>query len=306
MAGTFGFNEPFQLNQRRHNLRHRSSTILCGRIRGNTPWPRCRILPSRSNGSPLSLVRACNAPVRAADRDGRPLRRWLGPRYIAGCAWWSGFLDHQLRRIAVGATRPRRGNPARLRNARRATARNVSLGREVLVTRAIGALIIVCGLSVIGAEAVTTIGVHGIAGDLMFVLTGLMFATFGALLRLWTLPRFLRPQLSVCCRFSYPCPLGARWLRSHDCAGMAGKPPASGLAGRSGGPRSNIFIRPHGRFIGSRKSRRISCTRATICAAHRVARSRGGTDCAPVDWARNSVARIPASAESHAMSALGH
>jgi drug/metabolite transporter (DMT)-like permease len=59
------------------------------------------------------------------------------------------------------------------------------LGEKFLVTRAIGALIIVCGLSVIGAEAVTTIGVHGIAGDLMFVLTGLMFATFGALLRLW-------------------------------------------------------------------------------------------------------------------------
>jgi drug/metabolite transporter (DMT)-like permease len=59
------------------------------------------------------------------------------------------------------------------------------LGEKFLATRAIGALIIVCGLSVIGAEAVTTIGVHGVAGDLMFVLTGLMFATFGALLRLW-------------------------------------------------------------------------------------------------------------------------
>ena len=59
------------------------------------------------------------------------------------------------------------------------------LGEKFLVTRAIGALIIVCGLSVIGAEAVSTIGVHGVAGDLMFVLTGLMFATFGALLRLW-------------------------------------------------------------------------------------------------------------------------
>ena len=59
------------------------------------------------------------------------------------------------------------------------------LGETLLVTRAIGALIIVCGLAVIGAEAVTTIGVHGVAGDLMFVLTGLMFATFGALLRLW-------------------------------------------------------------------------------------------------------------------------
>jgi len=38
---------------------------------------------------------------------------------------------------------------------------------------------------VIGAEAFVASGVHGIAGDLIFVLTGLMFATFGTLLRLW-------------------------------------------------------------------------------------------------------------------------
>lgn len=59
------------------------------------------------------------------------------------------------------------------------------LGEKILASRAIGALIIVCGLVVIGAEAVTTIGIHGVAGDLVFVLTGLMFATFGTLLRLW-------------------------------------------------------------------------------------------------------------------------
>jgi drug/metabolite transporter (DMT)-like permease len=38
---------------------------------------------------------------------------------------------------------------------------------------------------VIGGEAVATIGANGIVGDLLFVLTGLMFATFGTLLRLW-------------------------------------------------------------------------------------------------------------------------
>jgi drug/metabolite transporter (DMT)-like permease len=58
--------------------------------------------------------------------------------------------------------------------------------REKLITsRAVGALIIVCGLVVIGAEAVATIGGHGVVGDSLFVLTGLMFATFGTLLRLW-------------------------------------------------------------------------------------------------------------------------
>jgi drug/metabolite transporter (DMT)-like permease len=59
------------------------------------------------------------------------------------------------------------------------------LGEKLPVSRSIGALIIVSGLTLIGVEAVTAIGVHGVAGDLIFVLTGLMFATFGALLRLW-------------------------------------------------------------------------------------------------------------------------
>ena len=37
----------------------------------------------------------------------------------------------------------------------------------------------------IGGEAITTIGVHGVAGDLLFVLAGTFFATFGMFLRKW-------------------------------------------------------------------------------------------------------------------------
>ena len=37
----------------------------------------------------------------------------------------------------------------------------------------------------IGVELAVAIGIHGVAGDLIFVLTGLMFATFGILLRFW-------------------------------------------------------------------------------------------------------------------------
>jgi drug/metabolite transporter (DMT)-like permease len=51
--------------------------------------------------------------------------------------------------------------------------------------RAAGALVIVCGLIVIGGEAITTIGIHGVAGDLLFVLAGSFFATFGMFLRKW-------------------------------------------------------------------------------------------------------------------------
>ncbi|MGC1855624.1 MAG: hypothetical protein WA725_02530, partial [Pseudolabrys sp.] len=92
------------------------------------------------------------------------------------------------------------------------------LGEKFLVTRAIGALIIVCGLSVIGAEAVTTIGGHGIAGDLMFVLTGLMFATFGALLRLWHIaPIPATAVISVLSLFAAPVHWALGRFRSHDC-----------------------------------------------------------------------------------------
>lgn len=64
------------------------------------------------------------------------------------------------------------------------------LARVVLLERlptqrAIGALIIVAGLAVIGGEAVMTIGAHGVIGDLMFVVTGGFFATFATLLRYW-------------------------------------------------------------------------------------------------------------------------
>src|SRR6185369_16083956 len=62
--------------------------------------------------------------------------------------------------------------------------------------RAIGALVIVAGLVVIGAEAIATIGAHGLLGDGMFALAGLMFAGFGTLLRRWRVPP-LRGMIAV-------------------------------------------------------------------------------------------------------------
>lgn len=59
------------------------------------------------------------------------------------------------------------------------------LGEPLPLARAVGAAIIVCGLAVIGGEAISTIGAHGIAGDLMFATAGGFFATFGTLLRRW-------------------------------------------------------------------------------------------------------------------------
>jgi drug/metabolite transporter (DMT)-like permease len=53
------------------------------------------------------------------------------------------------------------------------------------VTRLAGAVAIVCGLCVIGYEALATIGVQGILGDLMFMAAGFSFAAYGLMLKMW-------------------------------------------------------------------------------------------------------------------------
>jgi drug/metabolite transporter (DMT)-like permease len=54
--------------------------------------------------------------------------------------------------------------------------------------RIVGAIAILIGLGVIGAEALGTMGKQGVTGDLLFVAAGTCFAIFGVLLRLWHLP----------------------------------------------------------------------------------------------------------------------
>lgn len=51
--------------------------------------------------------------------------------------------------------------------------------------RIIGGITIIVGLLVFGYEALTTIGSHGVGGDLLFATAGLFWATFGTLLRYW-------------------------------------------------------------------------------------------------------------------------
>ncbi len=64
------------------------------------------------------------------------------------------------------------------------------LRERVPPSRVLGAVVIVGGLAVIGAESIGHIGSHGVLGDLLFVLTGLMFAVFGTLLRHWRVNAF--------------------------------------------------------------------------------------------------------------------
>jgi drug/metabolite transporter (DMT)-like permease len=51
--------------------------------------------------------------------------------------------------------------------------------------RIVGALAMLAGLAVIGAEALHTMGPQALLGDLLFVAAGSFFAVFGMLLRLW-------------------------------------------------------------------------------------------------------------------------
>jgi drug/metabolite transporter (DMT)-like permease len=61
--------------------------------------------------------------------------------------------------------------------------------KEALPARRVfGALVIVIGLAVIGAEALGTMGRQGLIGDLLFVAAGCSFAVFGMMLRLWHIP----------------------------------------------------------------------------------------------------------------------
>jgi drug/metabolite transporter (DMT)-like permease len=59
------------------------------------------------------------------------------------------------------------------------------LKEKLPMQRALGALVIVAGLAVIGAEAIATIGTQGLVGDLSFVTAGTLFAVFATLLRRW-------------------------------------------------------------------------------------------------------------------------
>jgi drug/metabolite transporter (DMT)-like permease len=51
--------------------------------------------------------------------------------------------------------------------------------------RVAGAAVILLGLCVIGGEALATIGLHGVSGDLLFATAGLFFAVFATLVRKW-------------------------------------------------------------------------------------------------------------------------
>jgi drug/metabolite transporter (DMT)-like permease len=66
----------------------------------------------------------------------------------------------------------------------------VFLRERIPPSRVLGGVAIVGGLVVIGAESIGHIGPDGVLGDLLFVMTGLMFAVFGTLLQHWRVNAF--------------------------------------------------------------------------------------------------------------------
>ncbi|SHN83598.1 DMT family transporter [Bradyrhizobium erythrophlei] len=67
---------------------------------------------------------------------------------------------------------------------------SVLLKERISFSRMFGAFVIVAGLVVIGGESLAGSGFSGAQGDLIFVLTGFMFAGFGTLLRYWRVRAF--------------------------------------------------------------------------------------------------------------------
>ena len=61
----------------------------------------------------------------------------------------------------------------------------VLLKESISVSRVAGAVVIVVGLAVIGSESIGHMGSSAVLGDLIFVSTGLMFASFATLVRYW-------------------------------------------------------------------------------------------------------------------------
>jgi drug/metabolite transporter (DMT)-like permease len=66
--------------------------------------------------------------------------------------------------------------------------------------RIVGALAMLGGLTVIGAEALRSMGPQAVLGDMMFVAAGSFFAVFGMLLRLWRISAM--PAVAVTSVFS--------------------------------------------------------------------------------------------------------
>jgi len=118
-----------------------------------------------------------------------------GLRDLGGVGWSRGLIvtllagPTQAIASATGFTLTPLGHGAVIQPASAALGglllASLVLHEHMTVSRALGAATIVAGLCVFGAEALSSIGRHGLLGDFIFMSAGIAWAIFGTLLRRW-------------------------------------------------------------------------------------------------------------------------
>lgn len=118
-----------------------------------------------------------------------------GVRDLGGVGWGRGLVvailagPPQAIASATGFTLTPLGHGAVIQPASAALGglllATLILHEHFSFTRALGAGAIVIGLCVFGADALSSIGRHGLTGDFIFMSAGIAWAIFGILLRRW-------------------------------------------------------------------------------------------------------------------------
>jgi drug/metabolite transporter (DMT)-like permease len=121
-----------------------------------------------------------------------------GARDLGGVGWGRGLVvvllagPPQAIASATGFTLAPLGHGAVIQPASAALGgillATLILHEHLSLSRALGAGLIVAGLCVFGADALSAIGRHGLLGDFIFMSAGIAWAIFGTLLRRWRVP----------------------------------------------------------------------------------------------------------------------
>jgi drug/metabolite transporter (DMT)-like permease len=134
------------------------------------------------------------------------------------------------------------------------------LGEKLSAIRVCGAIIIAAGIAVIGHEALTTIGANGLVGDFSFAVAGLMFATFGMLLRKWRIdPKRATAVVSVLTLFYVPIHATMFGFGRMVAAGWFENAVQAVVQG--------IFSGPMAIYLFARSVRALGAARAAVFAA---------------------------------------
>ena len=169
---------------------------------------------------------------------------------------------------------------------------SVLLKERISVSRVIGAVVIVGGLAVIGGESIGHIGPNGVLGDLIFVLTGFMYAGFGALVRHWRVSALSAALvISVLSLLLFPIYAASGGLGRVAGLGL-GECAASPGAGNPGRRRGDVSVRVLDPGARRRARRGFSGNRASVDPARRLVAARRAADRAAGCWTGHGTVRI--------------